>query len=125
MADAAGQFDKDVIPTKAGPLEITFIGHGTLMFTFGGKVIHVDPVGQYADYSKMPKADLILITHEHRDHLDLKAISLLRNPDTQIVLNQASDSQVAGGLVLKNGEAKNVNLLKEHQEIEVRLRRME
>ena len=71
MADAAGQFDKEVIPTQAGPLEITLIGHGALMFTFGGKVIHVDPVNQYADYSKMPKADLILITHEHRDHLNL------------------------------------------------------
>jgi L-ascorbate metabolism protein UlaG (beta-lactamase superfamily) len=109
---AQGQFEKDVVKTGAGDLEITFIGHGTLMFTFGGRVIHVDPVGQYADYGKLPKADLILITHEHRDHLDPKVVETLRKPDTRIVVNQAGASQVAGGTVMKNGEVKTVAGLK-------------
>jgi len=109
---AAGTFEQDVIKTGAGDLTITFIGHGTLMFTFGGRVIQVDPVGQYADYGKLPKADLILITHEHRDHLDPKAVALVRQPDTQIVVNQAGAGQVAGGLVMKNGEVKTVAGLK-------------
>ena len=78
VVNAQEKFESDVIKTGAGDLKITFIGHGTLMFTFGGKVIHVDPVVQYADYGKLPKADLILITHEHRDHLDLKAVETLR-----------------------------------------------
>lgn len=108
MADAQGKFEKDVIKTKAGDLEIHFIGHGTLMFTFGGKVIHVDPVGQYADYSKLPKADLILITHEHGDHLDPKAVATLRQPETKIVVNQAAGGKLQGGVVLKNGEKKTV-----------------
>jgi L-ascorbate metabolism protein UlaG (beta-lactamase superfamily) len=108
MASAQGKFEKDVIKTKAGDLEITFIGHGTLMFYFGGKVIHVDPVGQYADYRKLPKADLILITHEHRDHLDPQAVAMLRKPETQIVSNQAAAGQVKGAVVLKNGEKKTV-----------------
>ncbi len=108
MAHGQGKFEKDVIKTKAGDLEITFIGHGTLMFTFGGKVIHVDPVGQYADYDKLPQADLILITHEHRDHLDPNAVAMLRQPDTQIVLNRAAAGQVQRGVVLKNGEGKTV-----------------
>ena len=51
---------KDVIPTSAGDLQITFVGHGTLMLAFGGKVIHVDPFGKLADYSTLPKADLVL-----------------------------------------------------------------
>jgi L-ascorbate metabolism protein UlaG (beta-lactamase superfamily) len=68
----------------------------------------VDPVGQYADYSKLPQADLILITHEHRDHLDAKAVARLRRPDTKIGLNQAAAGQVAGGVVLKNGEVQTV-----------------
>jgi L-ascorbate metabolism protein UlaG (beta-lactamase superfamily) len=110
--NAAEKFETDVIKTGAGDLEITFIGHGTLMFTFGGKVIHVDPVGQYVDYGKLPKADLILITHEHKDHLDSKAVELLRKPGTQIVVNEAGASQVPGGLVLKNGETKTVAGLK-------------
>lgn len=105
---AQERFEQDVIKTGAGDLTITFIGHGTLMFTFGGRVIHVDPVGQYADYAKLPQTNLILITHEHRDHLDPVAVAKLRKPDTQIVVNQAGAGQVAGALVMKNGEVKTV-----------------
>ena len=106
MAGAQGKFEKDLIKTKAGDLEITFIGHGTLMFAFGGKVIHVDPVGQYADYSQMPKADLIFITHEHGDHLDAKGVAALQKPGTQIVTNPAGAGKLPGALILKNGEKK-------------------
>ena len=102
------KFPTDTVKTGAGDLQITFIGHGTLMFTFGGKVIHVDPVGQYADYGKLPKADLILITHEHRDHLDPQAVALLTKPGTVTVLPQAAAAQAPGGLVMKNGEVKTV-----------------
>ena len=108
MVNAQGKFEQDVIKTGAGDLTITFIGHGTLMFAFGGKTIHVDPVGQYADYAKFPKADLILITHGHRDHLDPKAVAMLRQPSTEIVLTQAAAGLVAGGLVMANGEVKTV-----------------
>ena len=108
MVNAQGKFEQDVIKTEAGELTITCIGHGTLMFTFGGKAIHVDPVGQYADYSKFPKADLILITHGHRDHLDPKAVAMLRQPSTEIVLTQAAAGLVAGGVVMANGEVKTV-----------------
>jgi len=106
MSDTAEKFEQDLIETGAGGLTITFIGHGTLMFTFGGRVIHVDPVGEYADYRTLPKADLILITHEHGDHLDAKAVASLRQPSTRVVLNQAGASQVPGSLVMKNGETK-------------------
>ena len=106
--NAQEKFEQDVIKTGTGELKITFIGHGTLMFNFGGKVIHVDPVGQYADYSKLPKADLILITHEHSDHLDSKVIEKLRQPGTEIVLTQVAAGQVPGGLVMANGEVKTV-----------------
>jgi L-ascorbate metabolism protein UlaG (beta-lactamase superfamily) len=83
--NAQEKFETDVIKTGAGDL-----------------------VGQYADYGKLPKADLILITHEHFDHLDAKAVAALRQPETQIVMTQAAAAQVAGGVVMKNGEAKTV-----------------
>ena len=54
-AAAQEKFETDVFKTSAGNLEITFIGHGTLMFTFGGKVIHIDPWTQLADYSNCRK----------------------------------------------------------------------
>ena len=62
--------ERDTIPTSAGDLVITFLGHGSLMLDFNEVNINVDPFSQVADYSQLPKADLILITHEHHDHLD-------------------------------------------------------
>jgi len=99
---------EDIIKTSTGDLKITFVGHGTLVFTFGGKVIHVDPVSQEADYSNMPKADLILITHEHGDHFDLKAIKSIVNKETSIVLTEICSKQVDSGIVMKNGDTKTI-----------------
>jgi L-ascorbate metabolism protein UlaG (beta-lactamase superfamily) len=104
--------ESDILKTSAGDLKITFIGHGSLMFTFAGKVIHVDPVSQEADYTRLPKADLILVTHQHGDHLDLKALDILRTGKTQVVLTEACAQQLKGGMVMKNGEVKNVAGLK-------------
>ncbi len=108
----AEPFEKDLIKTSGGDLEITFIGHGTLMFGFGGKIIHIDPVSQYADYAKLPKADLILITHEHKDHLDDKAIAPIRTDKTSVVLTETCAKQLTGGIVMKNGDVKTVEGLK-------------
>jgi L-ascorbate metabolism protein UlaG (beta-lactamase superfamily) len=109
---ARQEFEQDTIKTAQGDLVITFIGHGSLMFTFGGQTIQVDPVQQYADYRQFPKADLILITHEHRDHLDPKALEILRQADTQVVLPQSGSHEVAGGLIMNNGEVRTVKGLK-------------
>lgn len=98
----------DVFSTSQGELVIEFVGHGSLFFRFGGKVIHVDPVGQYGDYTKMPKADLVLVTHEHKDHLDLKAIESIRKEGTQIIANRASAQQIPGAVALENGDVKEV-----------------
>lgn len=101
-------FETDVFQTDLGDLAITFIGHGTLMMTCGGQVIHIDPWTQLADYTKLPKADLILITHEHRDHLDSKAINLLQKEGTIVVIPEKCREAVPNGLVMKNGDKKKV-----------------
>lgn len=109
---AQGKFETDIIKTSAGNLDITFIGHGTLMFTFGGKVIHVDPWSKMADYTKLPKADIILLTHHHRDHLDVKALDTLRTEKTTVVLTETCARQVEGGIVMNNGDVKTLQGLK-------------
>ncbi len=109
---AEKKFEEDVIKTKTGDLKITFIGHGTLMFVYKGKVIHVDPYTRLADYSKLPKAGLILLTHEHRDHLDTKAIGTIRQEQTKVVLTKACAEKVTGGIVMKNGDVRTVGGLK-------------
>ena len=98
---AEKKFEEDIIKTKTGDLKITFIGHGTLMFVYNGKVIHVDPWTRQADYSKLPKADLILVTHEHGDHLDTKAIKTIRQEQTKVVLTKPCAEKVTGGIVRK------------------------
>ncbi|MHB8055477.1 MAG: MBL fold metallo-hydrolase [Candidatus Aminicenantales bacterium] len=95
---------KDLIPTAKGDLEITLLGHASLMFQWNGMVIHVDPVSAEADYANLPKADLILVTHGHFDHLDAEAIITLRLPSTEIVLNPESQSKLPRARSLKNGE---------------------
>jgi L-ascorbate metabolism protein UlaG (beta-lactamase superfamily) len=103
---AQKKFQEDIIKTSGGDLKITFIGHGTLMFTYAGKVIDIDPVSMYADYATMPKADLILVTHEHGDHLDPKAIEAVRKTDTTIITNASSAKSVRGAVVMKNGDSR-------------------
>jgi len=100
----APELEQDVFPTSQGDLKVTFIGHGTLMFEFGGKVIHIDPISNLTDYSRLPKADLILITHEHGDHLDPRAIEVLRTKNTDLILTEKGAEKVTGGLVMKNGQ---------------------
>ncbi len=104
VSSAPADFERDTLPTAGGDLVITCIGHGTLMFEWGGKVLHVDPVGSFADYNALPKADLILVTHEHGDHLDLKAVGLLSKEGTRFVGNAAAVEKVAGGTAMKNGQ---------------------
>lgn len=98
-------FETDKFITKdGGELVITFIKHGSLELTFNGHHIQVDPVSEYADYSVFPKADIILITHEHGDHLDPKAISALEKNGTLLITNEASSRILGKGTVMKNGD---------------------
>ena len=103
----AADFASDSFRTPAGKeLTITFIRHGSLLLSYEGRQIQVDPVAEYADYGAFPKADLILITHAHGDHLDLKAIETLRKAETTVIANPASAEQVgATAKVMRNGES--------------------
>ncbi|HUL00239.1 MAG TPA: MBL fold metallo-hydrolase [Nitrospirota bacterium] len=101
-------FEKDVIKTTIGDIEITFIGHGSLMLKFCEKIIYIDPYSTLADYAKLPKADLLLITHEHYDHLDSDAIDKVRTGDTKVVLTEKSAEKVYGGIVMRNGDIQTI-----------------
>jgi L-ascorbate metabolism protein UlaG (beta-lactamase superfamily) len=74
----------DVIQTSRGELRITPLYHGSVMLEFGGKVIHVDPWSQ-GDYTGLPQADLIVISHTHVDHLDHAMVDKLKKPETIVV----------------------------------------
>lgn len=75
--------------TSIGEIKVTPLFHASILIEFNGKNIYIDPALVYAspnfDVSKAPKADLICITHDHHDHLDLEFIKNIRKPDTFIV----------------------------------------
>lgn len=103
------EFEEDIIKTNTGDVKITFLGHGTLYLTFNDQVIHIDPVMRYADYTTLPKADLILITHHHGDHLDKNAIDAIMKDDTKIYLSQLCFDRIEMGEVMNNGDETEFN----------------
>ena len=97
--------------TSAGvPVDITLIKHGSLEISYKGLSIQIDPVDGYGkptDYAtEFPKADVILITHEHGDHLDDAAIAVLTGDATLLLLNEASQKKIGRGEVIRNGESR-------------------
>lgn len=111
VAAARGEtaLEKDLFKTEGSDLEITFIGHGSLMMRFDGKIIHVDPTGEEADYSAFPKADLVLFTHDHGDHFDPGALARIRTDATAVILTGKCAGRVAGGKIMKNGDVQDVS----------------
>ena len=97
----------ETFQTKAGELKITPVRHGSLMIEAGGKVVHVDPWSQ-GNFEGLPKADLILITDIHGDHMDAKAIATVQKEGTQIIAPAAVAKTVTGATVMANGETKSV-----------------
>lgn len=103
LSGAEGK-ESDSFQTGKGELKITFLGHASLALEFGGKLLYIDPVKQYGDFSKFPKADLVVITHEHGDHLDPTSIAALRKADTRIILNESSRKKLGYGEALEHGK---------------------
>lgn len=111
MSQAAKSQEFDKVSTSAGTVELHFIGHGSLMFKTNGIVIHIDPVTSEANYDFYPKADIILVTHEHGDHLDAAAIAKLKKEGTLVFANKNSTKTIPWALVMAPGsrqEAKGI-----------------
>ena len=103
------QQQTDEFTTKSGKkVRFTCIKHASIQINYNGLEIEVDPVGKgmkpETDYSQFPKADLILVTHEHHDHFDADAIAQLRTASTKIYLNPAVQKMLGSGKALKNGD---------------------
>ncbi len=104
----------DTFTTNQGELSIYFVKHGSLFFEFNGKIIHVDPVSGMGNYEEYPDADLIFITHQHSDHLDMNAINLLKKENTKIIMTEKCHEMtenISNVIVMHNGDELNINRL--------------
>mgnify|MGYP004443770405 FL=1 len=105
--------DSDIFFTGKGKrVEITFIKHGTLMIDAGGYCVHIDPVLMFGtDYSKLPKADLVLVTHEHGDHFDKTAVEQVWKDGTVFLSNGKVAELSKKSEAMKVGETKQFGAL--------------
>ena len=84
-------YPADTVTSRDGrPIVFTFFKHASLAVDFDGRRIYVDPVGEYADYAHLPKADAVLVTHSHYDHLDVAAVEAIQTPQTEILCDRTS-----------------------------------
>ena len=93
----------DQIGTAEGNVELYLSGMDRLCSKWIIKLVYVDPVKSSGNYINMPDADIILITHEHYDHLDTDLIADLKTPGTVILCNGAAAAKVKGR-AMKGGE---------------------
>jgi L-ascorbate metabolism protein UlaG (beta-lactamase superfamily) len=92
-------------PTSAGPVKITPLNHASTLIEAGGKTIYLDPA-KPVKFGGMAKADLIMITDIHGDHMDPDSIREISKADTEIFAPPAVVQTVTTGKPIANGETK-------------------
>ncbi len=102
-------YEVDVFRTKNGKtVKFHALVHASIRIEYDGLEIMVDPVTKLGnrtiDYSTMPKADCILVTHEHADHFDKEAIRLLTGDNTRLIMNKRCVEMYGAGEVMVNGQ---------------------
>lgn len=113
-AAVPGKHASEIISTKACEAKLTPLHHATMLLQCGDQAIYFDPVSDVS-YDGLPKADVILVTDIHGDHMDQAAIDKLKTPKTKIVAPPAVADKLAKdtvNVVIKNGESQTVGPLK-------------
>lgn len=91
-------------------LEVNPVVHASMVLGWNDKTVYIDPVGEPSDYDSYDRADLILITDIHRDHLQVGLLEELVADGTKLILPQAAADSLTPmlserALVLNNGES--------------------
>ena len=103
-------YEVDMFKTRSGKtVKFHALVHASIRIEYDGKEIEIDPVRKLGnktiDYSAMPKADYIFVTHEHGDHFDKEAIKLLKGDKTQLVMNKRCADMYGPCAVLYNNQS--------------------
>ncbi len=103
--------ERDTVKTAKGNLEILPIEHATFVMKWNKKVIYVDPVGEKERFQGIGDPDLVLITHDHFDHLNPATLNAVCRKSTDVVVPKLvaeklkeSEGDLGGIKILANGE---------------------
>jgi len=80
------------MPYTYQDVEISWLGHAAFLLKYAGKLIYIDP---YKIRSK-GSADMVLVTHEHFDHLSPDDLRKIVKHDTDIIAPESCGSQLKG-----------------------------
>lgn len=97
-----------VLNTNGGVVKIIPIYHASALIEADGKNIYIDPA-KPGDFSGRPKADLILLTDIHGDHMDPEIIATLSKDGTEVIAPPAVVKTVTQAKQISNGETKTWN----------------
>jgi L-ascorbate metabolism protein UlaG (beta-lactamase superfamily) len=103
----------DHLLTAEGEVTIHPVNHATFVISWNDKVIYFDPVGGATRFQGLPRADLILVTHDHGDHFDAPTISAVKGANAallvpSVVYQRLPDNLKSLAAVLSNGAATNL-----------------
>lgn len=111
----AQTMDGDRYPAGDGELVIRPLEHASLVLVApGGMVIYVDPVGGAAKYDGLPRPELVLITHEHPDHLDVPTLQAIAGEPARLLTSASVHAKLPADLqaratAIAPGEATTAN----------------
>lgn len=96
----------DSFTTNSGKnIKIHFIKHASLIIEVNGMMLYIDPTAMYGtDFTKLPKADAVMVTHQHPDHFDINAITALSKPNTRLIGSKRVIELSAKGKTMMPGD---------------------
>ncbi len=96
----------DTMETNVGPVQIDVLGHASLRLMMGSMMVYVDPAMDFYRKEDFGKADLVLVTHSHRDHFQADLIDKLKKPDATVFITKECAETYPNGRILGNGDEK-------------------
>lgn len=105
--------------TERDEVKVSFIGHSSFLLQFKELNILTDPVWSYRvspvswagparhhkpgiDLERLPKIDVIIISHNHYDHMDLETLKSLEKAHSPLIIAPKGDKDLLTSQGLKN-----------------------
>jgi L-ascorbate metabolism protein UlaG (beta-lactamase superfamily) len=105
--------DPDLALIGSGEAQLTWVGHATFLLTLGGKRVLFDPIFARRiavvkrvsrpgiELADLPPIDVVVVTHNHRDHMDPWTLERLGAAPTYV-------TPIGNGAALESFGARNI-----------------